>query len=192
MLFVGIDVSKDYSCAQGLDQEGKKVFYVEFAMNVEGFSQFLKVLKVHSEDLSGVTVGMESTGCYHINLFAFICSEGIACVVINPLLISNFARLSLSKTKTDKKDALTIAQFLLAHRSKLSQVSYSQSSQDLKDLARERESLAVMIAGLKNDVRRLLQMSFPELEHRCKLFTETMLRFLLKFPSAKAIRAAKP
>ena len=191
MFFVGIDVSKDYSSAQGLDREGKKLFYLEFAMHGGRFSEFLKVLKTHCEDLSGVTVGMESTGCYHINLFAFLCSEGIVCVVINPLLISNFARLSLRKTKTDKKDALTIAQFLLAHHRKLSQVSYSQSSQDLKDLARERESLAVMIAGLKNDVRRLLQMTFPELEHRCKLFTETMLRFLMKFPSARAIHSAK-
>jgi transposase len=108
-LFVGIDVSKDDSSAQGLDGEGKKVFYLEFAMDGEGFSQSLKVLKTHCEDLSGVTVGMESTGCYHINLFALLCSEGIVCVVINPLLISNFARLSLRKTKTDKKDALTIA-----------------------------------------------------------------------------------
>ena len=191
MLFVGIDVSKDYSSGQGLDPEGKKLFYLEFGMNGEGFSRLLNTLKTHCKDLSEVTVGMESTGCYHTNLFAFLCSEGIACVVINPLLISNFARLSLRKTKTDKKDALTIAQFLLAHRSKLSQVSYCQNSQDLKDLARERESLAVMIAGLKNDVRRLLQMSFPELEHRCKLFTETMLRFLMKFPSARGIRTAK-
>lgn len=191
MLFVGIDVSKDYSSGQGLDPEGKKLFYLEFGMNGEGFSRLLNTLKTHCKDLSGVTVGMESTGCYHTNLFAFLCSEGIACVVINPLLISNFARLSLRKTKTDKKDALTIAQFLLAHRSKLSKVSYCQNSQDLKDLARERESLAVMIAGLKNDVRRLLQMSFPELEHRCKLFTETMLRFLMKFPSARVIRTAK-
>ena len=170
MFFVGIDVSKDYSSAQGLDREGKKLFYLEFAMDGGGFFQFLKMLKTHGEDFSKVTVGMESTGCYHINLFAFLCSEGIVCVVINPLLICNFARLSLRKTKTDKKDARTIAQFLLAHRSKLSQVSYSQNSQDLKDFARERESLAVMSAGLKNDVRRLLQMSFPELEHRCKLF----------------------
>jgi transposase len=192
MFFVGVDVSKDYSSAQGLDGEGKRLFYLEFAMNGEGFSQFLEVLKTHCEDLSGVTVGMESTGCYHINLFAFLCSEGMVCVVINPLLISNFARLSLRKTKTDKKDALTIAQFLLVHGSELSQVSYCQSSQDLKDLARERESLAVMIVGLKNDVRRLLQMTFPELEHRCKLFTGTMMRFLIKFPSARAIRTAKP
>jgi transposase len=134
MLFVGIDVSKDYSSAQGLDWKGKKFFYLEFGMNGEGFSRLLNILNTHCEDLSEVTVGMESTGCYHINLFAFLCSEGIVCVVINPLLISNFARLSLRKTKTDKKDALTIAQFLLAHHSKLSRVSYSQKSQDLKDL----------------------------------------------------------
>lgn len=191
-LFVGIDVSKDSSSAQGLDQEGKKVFYLEFGMEAEGFSQFLSRLKTHSEDLSEVRVAMESTGCYHINLFSFLCSEGISCVVINPLLIANFARLSLRKTKTDKKDALTIAQFLWAHREQLSNTGCSQPDQDLKDLARERESLAVMIIGLKNDIRRLMQMTFPELEHRCKLFTETILQFLAKFPSARAIRTAKP
>jgi transposase len=146
--FVGIDVSKDYSSAQGLDREGKRLFYLEFVMNDEGFSEFLKALKTRGEDLAWVTVGMDSSGCYHFNLFAFLCSEGMICVVINPLLISNFARLSLRKTKTDKKDTLTIAQFLLANGSKLSQVSYFQNSQDLKDLARERESLAVMITGL--------------------------------------------
>lgn len=191
-LFVGIDVSKDYSSAQGLGREGKKLFYLEFSMDGEGFSRFLNRVKAQCANLSEVTVAMESTGCYHINLFSFLSSEGLPCVVINPLLIANFARLSLRKTKTDKKDALTIAQFLLAHRDGLSEIGFSQPGQDLKDLARERESLAVMIAGLKNDTRRLLQMTFPELEHRCKLFTETMLRFLVKFPSAKTIRTAKP
>ena len=33
MFFVGIDVSKNYSSVQGLDQDGKKLFYVEFGMN---------------------------------------------------------------------------------------------------------------------------------------------------------------
>jgi hypothetical protein len=36
--FVGNDVSKDYSSAQGLDREGKKLFYLEFSMDGEGFS----------------------------------------------------------------------------------------------------------------------------------------------------------
>lgn len=190
-LFVGIDVSKDYSSAQGLDREGRRLFYIEFSMDGEGFSRLSSMLSTHCGDVSRVTVGMESTGCYHINLFAFLSSKGFVPAVINPLLITNFARLSLRKTKTDKKDALTIAQFLLAHREELFRIAYSQNDQDFKDLAREREALAVMIAGLKNDTRRILQLTFPELEHHCKLFTETMLRFLSKFPSARVIRMAK-
>jgi len=192
MLFVGMDVSKDSSSAQGLDREGKKLFYLELPMNGEGFSRLLSMIKTQVGDLSQVIVAMESTGCYHINLFSFLSSERIPCVVINPLLITNFARLSLRKTKTDKKDALTIAQFLLAHKDSLSQVAFSQNAQDLKDLSRERESLTVMISGLKNDIRRLLKMTFPELEHRCKIFTETMLQLLIKFPSARIIRRVKP
>ncbi len=51
MLLVGIDVSKDYSSSQGLDQEGKKVFYLEFPMNGEGFSRFLNTVKSHCQSL---------------------------------------------------------------------------------------------------------------------------------------------
>ncbi len=82
------------------------------------------------------------TVCHHINLLAFLCLKGITCVVLNTVLIANFARLLLRKTKTDKKDALTI-QFLLVHRRKLSQVSYSQSSEDQKDLTKERDLMVL-------------------------------------------------
>ena len=67
---------------------------------------FLRISK--QPDKSAIVVGMESTGCYHINLFSYLTSQGIRAVVINPLLIANFAKLALRKTKTDKKDALTI------------------------------------------------------------------------------------
>ncbi len=137
-------------------------------------------------------MAMESTGCYHINLFAFLCAEGFRCVVINPLLISNFSRLSLRKTKTDKKDALIIAQFLLGNERSLHSMASSQDMLDLRDLARERESLVWLIAGMKNDIKQLLQCTFPELETLCKPYSETMLRFLQRFPSARAVRAAKP
>jgi len=85
---------------------------------------------------------MESTGCYHINLFSFLTSEGIRTVVVNPLLISNFAKLSLRKTKTDKKDARTIARFLMEHHEEISQLSLSQDVQDHRDLSRERVPLS--------------------------------------------------
>jgi transposase len=39
-------------------------------MNAEGFSKFLKAIRKHCPSLTKVTVAMESTGCYHINLFS--------------------------------------------------------------------------------------------------------------------------
>ena len=62
----------------GIEWGGEKAFYLEFAMNAEGFSRLLDMLKIHGKDLSQVAVVMESTGCYHINLFAFLCSEDIS------------------------------------------------------------------------------------------------------------------
>jgi transposase len=190
-LFVGTDVSKDFSTAQGLDRNGKKLFYLRFAMNAGGFSELLEVMMKHAESITEITVAMESTGCYHINLFSFLSAKGIACVVVNPLLITNFARLSLRKTKTDKKDAQTIAQFLLSNEKSLSTISFSQDTQDIKDLARERESLTALIAGMKNDIKRLLQGTFPELEKLCNPFGETILYFLKQFPSARMVLNAK-
>jgi transposase len=190
-IFVGVDVSKDFSTAQGLDEKGDKLFYLRFAMNSQGFSELVTVMLKNAEKISEITVAIESTGCYHINLFSFLSSEGILCVVVNPLLITNFTRLSLRKTKTDKKDALTIAQFLFANEKSLSTMAFSQDTQDLKDLARERESLTVLIAGMKNDMKRLLQGTFPELEKLCNPCGETMLHFLKQFPSARLIQAAK-
>ena len=190
-VFVGVDVSKDFSTAQGIDKNGKKLFYLRFAMNAGGFSELLKAMIKSIEHITEITAAMESTGCYHINLFSFLSSEGVACVVVNPLLITNFARLSLRKTKTDKKDAHTIAQFLLANEKSLSAIAFSQDTQDIKDLSRERESMTVLISGMKNDIKRLLQGTFPELEKLCSPYGETILNFLGRFPSARLVLAAK-
>jgi len=161
-------------------------------MDSAGFSHLSESIRSHCGDFSEVVVAMESTGCYHLNLYTFLISQGIKTVVINPLIIANFAKLSLRKTKTDKKDALTIARFLVVHKDAISQIALSQDVQDLRDLARERESLSVLIASMKNDIKRILQSTFPELESVCEVFSETMLQFLREFPSARLIQAAPP
>jgi transposase len=135
---------------------------------------------------------MESTGCYHINLYSFLTSREIHTMVINPLLITNYAKLSLRKTKTDKKDARTIAKFLLDHRQEISQLSVSQDLQDLRDLSRERESLCHLISAIKVEIKRVLRTTFPELESIGNLYTRSMVRFLQEYPSARLVRAAKP
>jgi len=191
-LFVGIDVAKDTSSAQGIDSDGKGKFSVTFAMDSEGFMQLWKEIVAHSKDLSEVTAAVESTACYHINLYSFLTAKGIQTVVINPLLISNFSKLSLRKTKTDKKDAMSIAQFLLVHRETISQMTLSQDLQDFRDIARERESLCNMITAHKVEVKRLLQSTFPELERIANLSTRVMQEFIVEFPSARLVKMAKP
>ncbi len=190
--FIGIDVAKDSSSAQGIDGKGRSCFSLSFSMDSDGFSELLKTITEYCKDLSGVIVALESTACYHINLFSFLTAKDINTIVINPLLIANFAKLSLRKTKTDKKDAMTIAQFLLIHRDAISQLSVSQDLQELRDIARERESLCHMISAQKTEIKRLLHITFPELGNICNVTTKVMLDFIQEYPSARLVKAAKP
>jgi len=189
---IGVDVSKEWFSVAGIDSEGNEFFSRSYSMDSSGFDEFLKTITFHCEDLSKGIVGMESTGCYHINLYSFLISRQIRTIVINPLLIANYAKLSLRKTKTDKKDAGTIARFLLDHRQEVSQVSVTQDLQDLRDLSRERESLCHLIAATKVEIKRVLRTIFPELESMGSLYTRSMIRFLQEYPSARLVRAAKP
>jgi len=190
-MFVGVDVSKDSFSVAGLDGEGNECFTGSYSMDSDGFGKFLEILTTRCPDLQKVLVGMESTGCYHINLFSFLSSQGIQAVVINPLLIANFAKRSLRKTKTDKKDARTIAKFLMENREEISQLSVSQDLQDLRDLARERESVSHLITATKAEIKRVLRTTFPELESVGDLFTRSMLRFVKEYPSARRVKMAR-
>lgn len=191
-IYVGIDVSKEKSSAYGLDERGGECFHLTFEMNSVGFGELIRAMDERSDGPSEVTVAMESTACYHINLYSFLISKEIEALVVNPLLIANFAKLSLRKTKTDKKDAKTIAHFLFAHRDSITQMAISQELQDLRDLARERESLCQQISATKVEIRRVLQTTFPELEGICNPFMKVMLHFIKRFPSARLVKASKP
>jgi len=131
---------------------------------------------------------MESTASYHIALFSYLTAKGYRVAIINPLLIANFAKLSLRKTKTDKKDAFTIAQFLLLRKEALA--TGSPRLTELKDLSRRRERLVDEMTALKNDMKRILSVTFPELETITGIFTKSTLRLLTEFPSAHALAQA--
>ncbi len=186
-----IDVSKDSFSAAGIDSKGNVLFEGSYSMDAEGFGLFLEIVIRHGKDLKQILAAMESTGCYHLNLFSFLNQQGLQVVVINPLLISNFAKLSLRKTKTDKKDARTIAQFIVQHQDAVSGLAVSQGLQDLRDLARERESLCHFISETKSEIKRVLRTTFPELESLCDISTKVMLQFLLQYSSARMITSAK-
>ena len=190
--FLGVDISKDKFDAYCIDINGEKQFYLSCSMDRAGFEKLVGHLENLSIPKENLLVGMESTACYHINLFSFLLAGGYTAIVINPLLIANFVKLQLRKTKTDKKDAFVIAQFLLMYVDTLAQTSISPHVSDLRDLSRQRESLLSQMTALKCDMKRILTMTFPELEKLTGVFTKSMLKLLSRFPSAHAVIQADP
>ena len=175
----------------GLILEGRKPFPRRMRGIQRGFEKFLKTVRSHCEEDSEVLMAMESTGCYHINLSSFLTSQGIRTMVVNPLLIANYAKLSSRKTMTDKKDAMTIVRFLLDHHKEISQLSISQDIQDLRDLSREKESLSHLVSATKVEIKRVLRTTFPEIETIGDIYTGVMFRLIQEYPSARLVRAAK-
>lgn len=190
-LFLGIDISKEKFDACCIGSNGEKRFRMSASMSREGFEELLMQVSSLTKTKESVLIGMESTACYHINLYSFLTSRGFNVVIINPLLVSNFMKLQLRKTKTDKKDALIIAQFLLTKKDALYHNVVTPEITDMRDLARQRESLIDQMTAIKSDTKRLLTITFPELEHIAGIFTKSMLRLLCHYPSAKTIRNAK-
>ena len=186
--FVGIDISKDKFDTYGIGRGGTRLFQFSATMDRKGFEKLKEHLAVVS--VSSALIGMESTASYHVNLFSYLVSEGYQVIIINPLLISNYVKMQLRKTKTDKKDAVVITQFLLTNGDTLIQRVNSPLVSELRDLSRQRESLIDEMTALKINIKRLLNITFPELEHMTSVFTKSMLKLVQKYPSAVALRDA--
>jgi transposase len=187
--FVGLDISKEKFNACCIGDKGEKIFSLVCSMDREGFEALIVRLL---EDKASFLLGMESTASYHVPLFAYLTAQDYRVVVINPLLINGFSKRSLRKTKTDKKDALTIAQFLMQEKETLSVKTSDYLITELKDLARRKEKLADYATSLKGNMKRILSVTFPELEQITCVFTKATLRLLAEYPSAYAIRRADP
>jgi len=182
--FCGIDISKDSFHAALLDAHGQSVWSRVFPMSLPGFRDLLAGLQ------PATLVGLESTGIYGLSLFTFLDEQGCDVRLLNPLLIANFAKLSLRQTKTDKRDATTIAAFLRQNASTLAPAP--QANEGLRALSRERESLSGQIIAAKNEIKRLLSLLFPEILRLVNPFGVSVLNLLSGFPSKDSIALASP
>lgn len=102
-MVTGIDCSKDYFDIAVL-KEGKLTYKSRFTNNLQGFMDMLPhVLDSH--------VVMEATGPYYFQLARFVHDSGVRVSVVNPLIIRRYAQMRMSRAKTDRKDAMVIAEF---------------------------------------------------------------------------------
>lgn len=184
-VFVGVDISKSSFSSCAIDENENTIFAQSFSMDSQGFQQFQELLSQFEP--SSVYIACEASGCYHVNLVAFLATFDYHCFVLNPILVSNFSKLKLRKAKTDRIDARTIALFLAAFHDKLSPFSLSS---DIRELVRERERIVCEINRIRNEIEKLVVVTFPELERSTSVFSTSILALLERFPSARAVRAA--
>lgn len=109
MISIGIDVSKEKSTVCILKPYGEIVKSPYEVIHTETQVAELVSIIQHFDD--EVKVIMEATGNYHLPLLSFLKEKGIFVSVINPLVMKKYANMALRKGKTDKIDAMRIANY---------------------------------------------------------------------------------
>lgn len=123
-------------------------------------SELAKLLK----SLDGETrVVMESTGNYHTPVAWLLHDAGLYVSVVNAMLVHDYGNNSLRRAKTDKKDAVKLANYGLDHWLTLPRyVPEEDTRLLLKNCYRQYQQYSKVQTMLKNNLISLLDAVFPE------------------------------
>jgi len=190
---VGIDVSKGKSTVAIMQPFGV-VAASPFEVSHNG--QELKELVERVKRLPGETrVVMEYTGNYYEPIAQYLHNEGIYVSVVNAMLLHNYSGNSIRKAKTDKKDAVRIAQYALDRWLDLREyIPDDEIRRSLKLLNRQYTTLCKVKTMLNNNFISLVDQSFPGVN---KLFASPQrssdghikwVDFVIKFPHCDCVR----
>lgn len=102
MDFIGIDVS-----STTLDVAGHGGTVTPYANDATGIAALVRAVQAARPTL----IVLEATGRYHANVTSAIAAAGLAIAVVNPRQVRDFARSTGQLAKTDRLDALLLAQF---------------------------------------------------------------------------------
>ena len=187
MNYAGIDISKykhDCFIITDLGEVLNKGF--SFANNTEGFSTLLNELR--KSDKENLRIGFEATGNYSINLKLFLEKNGYSFMEINPVLIKEHIKSqSLRRTKTDKLDAMAIANYLAAKAYLPHRTSFYLNF-SLKQLTRFRSDLMHQRSRYLVQLTNVLDCVFPEFKPLFDgKFSVTALYILANYPSPEKI-----
>ena len=188
MFYVGIDVASEKHDCCILNEKKKIIRSFSFLNSPVGFQSLLSALSGIQPD--EIKIGLEATGIYSENLSVFLRRKGFNVTTINPLLLKKHqCATTLRKTKTDKADAKGIALFI-AEEGFQPDLPVSYHIQELKSLTRARFSFVQDRSALKNKVKRLVVLLFPELlEQFSDIFGASATALLKQYPSAEKLAA---
>lgn len=158
---VGIDVSKGKSTIAVMRPFGEIVLS---PFDVSHTSSELSALAKQLKSLDGETrVVMEATGNYHLPIAMALHEAGIYVSVVNAMLIHNYGNNTLRKAKTDKKDAIKLANYGINSWLKLPRfIPEDEIRSLLKSCYRQYRQYSKVQTMLKNNLISLLDTVFPD------------------------------
>ena len=160
MISVGIDVSKGKSMVC-IMKPGGEVLKTPFEMlhSMESILHLVKLINSYDEE---VRVILEDTGHYHLPVVTLLVEKGIFTCCVNALRMKKFCSQSIRRAKTDKIDAVHIAQFGLTYWDELSPVKPPEDVyQELKLLARQYYQTVSILVKAKVNLSNLLDQTMP-------------------------------
>jgi transposase len=164
MVSVGIDAAKGKSTVCIMKSYGEVIVPPrDIVHTASELQSFVFLLKSFGESVKAV---MEATGTYHRPILKALLEAGIFVVVENPFVIKKYASVTLRKGKTDKLDAIKLAQYGIEKRPILKQYEENEVIyEELKLLGRQYTNYIEMRVASLNRLHALLDQTAPGIEH---------------------------
>ena len=158
---VGIDVSKGKSIIAVMRPFGEVVFS---PFEVSHSSDDLRALAKQLKSLDGETrIIMEATGNYHFPVAMALYEAGFYVSVVNAIIVHNYRNDTLRKAKTDKKDAIKLANYGIDKWLKLPKFIPEEDVRiQLKSCYRQYRHYSKIQTMLHNNLISLLDTVFPD------------------------------
>ena len=170
-VYIGVDMARDRFdyCAIDRDlnilcRKGNQ------KNNNSSFDSFLSVVKGFS---GSVTIGMESTGIYHMPLYNYLRNSGYSVRMLNGLEVRGMKNSRVRKTTNDTIDAELIAKYLIMKNGKKI-YTVPDNMKNLKELITAYSIIGKRIREMKNSIVRLMDLSFPGLSNIISINAKTL------------------
>lgn len=167
MISIGIDISKGKSTICILKPYGEIISTPYELTHIETeLSALVKRILNFNEE---TRVVMEATGAYHLPVLSYLKEHGIFVSVINPLVMKKYAAMALRKGKTDKIDAIKIANYGIDNWFRM--VDYHASDElysELRILGRQYSHYIRMRIESKILLSNMLDRTMPDIKSLLK------------------------
>jgi len=167
MLYIGLDVHKEFCQACVIDESGRSLSNERFSSTSEELDQYL-------DKFQDAKFVLESTGIWEF-IYEGIEKRGFEAVLAHPLKVRAIAE---ARVKTDKVDAETLAQLLRADLIPRSWIP-PKDIRDLRQLVRQRAYLVRQAARFKNRIHaEILRRGVRRPENLKTPFAQRSIRWM--------------